>query len=419
MTPDALHIEEAAREQGDAIALIISGRRLGFDELAREIRAIDRPSKVLRASQDLSSLLHIYADLQEHQPLCIVPANTSDAELRVLEERMARVAPDVALVLFTSGSQGHPKGVMLPRQSLIASARASAQQHGWRDGDRWLSPLPLHHIGGLSVILRCLVDRKTAVITPGFDTEEVASLLHSAAITQVSLVPTMLWRLLEARVPAPPTLRLMLLGGASVDARLWERARAANYPVVHSYGMTETASQIVAMGRPLPGVELRIRERRLEVRAPMLMRGYLPPDVDDAWQPENWFRTQDLARIDEDGSVTILGRDDDIIISGGENIDPRQVEAGLLRCSQVATCVALGLSHPEWGQELVALLSTRGQVSERELEEAVAGELSGPMRPKRLMVLAELPLRPTGKVDLQAARLIAANWSRQSQSEKG
>ena len=397
----------AKSDRADAIALLFEDKPYSFAELARLVQSSAPSPSVITAKDPLATALHLYACLETHQPLCILPASARREELAQATERMRGIDRDIALVLFTSGSQGQPKGVMLSRSALVASAEASARRHTWQDQERWLCCLPLHHIGGLSVLLRCLIDRQTAVLLDGFEVETVARALHQGAITRVSMVPTMLWRLLEAGHRAPPGLRLVLIGGAALDPQLMERALAAGYPVVHSYGLTETASQIVVMGRALDGVQLRVRRGRLEVRGPMLMRDYLPPHSDAAIGADGWLQTQDRARLHADGRVSILGRSDSVIISGGENIDLQKVEAGVQRCSGVKLCVALGLPHPEWGQELVALVLGAPGLDGARLRAEVDARLEGHLRPKRLLLVEEIPLLDNGKVDRQNARAIA------------
>lgn len=406
----ALQVSAAARESADAIGLIHGDKQYSFAELAKLAQSSAPGPVVIAATDPLATALRLYACLEHGQPLCILPASASREEVVQVTERMRGVDSDIALVLFTSGSQGQPKGVMLSRAALIASADASARHHTWHPQERWLCCLPLHHIGGLSVLLRCLVDRKTAVLLDGFDVETVATALHRDAITRVSMVPTMLWRLLEAGHGAPPGLQLLLIGGAALDPELMARAQAAGYPVVHSYGLTETASQIVVMGRALHGVHLRLRRGRLEVRGPMLMRGYLPPATDQGIGADGWLQTRDRARLHADGRVSILGRSDSVIISGGENVDLQKVEAGVQRCPGVKLCVALGLAHPEWGQELVALILGSPSLDLAALRGDVKARLPGHLRPKRLIVVDKLPLLDNGKVDLRRARDIAESW---------
>jgi O-succinylbenzoic acid--CoA ligase len=399
-----LSIREASATHGDSEALLLQHDSFVYRELAAQSSAISLPKLNLhRAPMTLQTALVLYRSLEDGRALCLVSPSTTDAELASIAERIpADMAADTALVLFTSGSDGPPKGVKLSRRALVASARASEQRLGWYGDDRWLCALPLSHVGGLSILLRCLVSRKSAYLSKGFEAGEVAAAILRHKISHISLVPTMLWRLLEIGFASPDHLQVTLMGGAALDSDLAKRARNAGFRLRLSYGMTESASQIVTDGRPLDGVSLRIQDDRLEVKGPMLMDGYLPPHGATPFDSSSWFRTQDRAAIDVDGSVEILGRADDLVISGGENIDPRAVEAGLNRCPFIATSLAFGIPHDEWGQELVALVvACSTMVSPDQLQ---SHQLSGHLRPKELMVVDALPLLGNGKVDHARAR---------------
>lgn len=402
-----LSISAAGASHGTCEALWTQGASYSFGELAEQSAALRLPERNLhRGSNTLQTALLLYKSLEEGRALCLLPAGASDQEFASYAEQVPQELPkDTALLLFTSGGGGRPKGVKLSRDALIASAQASEQRLKWFGWDRWLCALPLSHIGGLSVLLRCLVARKTAYLCERFDTAKVATAIESQKITHISLVPTMLWRLLEAGFCAPQHLQVTLMGGAALDSDLAARASAAGFRLRKSYGMTETASQIVTDGRALDGAELRVHEGQLEIKGPMLMQGYLPPDQPSELGPGAWFRTQDRATIDDQGTVTILGRADEVIITGGENIDPRVVEAGLNQSPSISTSFALGLPHPEWGQELVALVVATGpEVSEKELQ---AHTLQGHARPKMLIAVEALPCLENGKIDRAQARRLA------------
>lgn len=401
-----LSIREASASDGAAEALRLKDESYCFRQLAELSAGVSLPKLNLhRATTGLQTALLLYRSLEAGKPLCLISESASDADLASITERIPQTLdPNTALVLFTSGSGGLPKGVRLSRQALVASARASEERLGWYGADRWLCALPLAHIGGLSILLRCLISRKAAYLSSGFKSGDVATAILRHKITHISLVPTMLWRLLEDGFSCPDHLQVTLMGGAALDSDLARRARSAGFRLRISYGMTESASQIVTDGKALDGVSLRVRDERLEVKGPMLMDGYLPPHSNESFHSSNWFRTQDRATINEDGYVTILGRADDLIISGGENVDPRAVEAGLNRCPFISTSLAIGIPHAEWGQELVALVVPSGpEVSADQLQ---SHELQSHLRPKELVVVEALPLLDNGKVDQRAARAI-------------
>jgi O-succinylbenzoic acid--CoA ligase len=213
---------------------------------------------------------------------------------------------DALAILFTSGTSGTPKGVYLSRRAFLASAAASAANLGWTDGDRWLLSMPLAHVGGLSVIVRCLIARRAIVLVPWAG--DVAALLDAVRrcrVTLISFVPTLLRKILDASPDPvfPSHVRAILLGGDAASARLLEDCASRGIPALTTYGMTETCAQIATMspgerpspaagvGAPLRGVAIRIREGEIQVRSPTSMTRYLPVDrwpspfLEDGWLP--------------------------------------------------------------------------------------------------------------------------------------
>ena len=219
--------------------------------------------------------------------------------------------PAVAVV-HTSGTTAAPRPVTLTYGNFQASALGSAVALGLDPAERWLCPMPLTHVGGLSIPIRSAIYATTAVLHGRFDTEAVLNELMDPGrrITIVSLVPTMLSRLLDAGLERPPTLRWALLGGGPIAPALLERAELAGVPVAPTYGMTEACSQIATLGWPLPGVELRLAaDDEVLVRGPIVSAGALAED--------GWLHTGDLGRFDERSRLQIIGRKADTIITGG------------------------------------------------------------------------------------------------------
>ena len=326
----------------------------------------------------------------------------------------ATATPPPRLIIATSGSSAEPKGVMLDGDALAAAARAANRRLQLRDADRWLLCLPLFHIGGLAVALRCAAAGATVVLHPGFEAQRVWNALWHDAISHLSLVPTMLHRLLEVaqgRTP-PPGLRVVLVGGAPLSAALAQRAR--HWPVCASYGMSECGSQIATrcaldgdwqqgqVGQVLDGLELRVDATPgtvgpIRVRGAALMRGYLNPRL----QPgdglhHGWLETGDLGVLEGDGSLRVIGRADEMVISGGENVHPAQVESLLANCPGLREVAVCGEDDPEWGQRLVALFS--GKLTATELERWARERLRGPWRPHRFVQVAALPRNSGGKL---------------------
>ena len=374
------------------------------------------------AEGDVALLL---AAVARRAPVALLPPGLPAVEERALRAAVPRqVPPEVAALLFTSGSSGRRKCVLLDRAAFAASAAASAAVLGWHADDRWLACLPLAHIGGLSVLARCLWAGRTAVLVdpaPRFDAAAVAHQIARDRVTLCSLVPTMLARLLD-HDPAwrpPAHLRAVLLGGAPPSAALLERAAARGLAVRTTYGMTETCSHVAIDGVLLPGVEAAIGDGgRIALRGPMLMRGYAPADhrnpsagmtnptrsasppapraLDDA----GWFLTADRGVLDG-GRLRVLGRADAVILSGGENVDPSAVEAALESLPGVAAACVFGVPDDDLGERVCAAVvpAASGLPALADLDRALRALLAPHERPRRVALLDELPLGASGKVD--------------------
>jgi o-succinylbenzoate---CoA ligase len=302
--------------------------------------------------------------------------------------------PPVA-VMHTSGTTATPKPIVLSHGNFLASALGSAAALGLDQDERWLCPMPLTHVGGLSIPIRSAIYATTAVLHGRFDTEAVLNELMDPArrITLVSLVPTMLARLLDAGLERPPALRWALLGGGPIPPALLERARVAGVPVAPTYGMTEACSQIATFGWPLAGVELRTAgDGEVRVRGPIVS----PSALDEF----GWLHTGDLGRFDERGRLEIIGRKADTIISGGENVAPAEVEATLLEHPAVADAAVHPRADPDWGEAVVATVVLRdGATAEPdELRAYCAARLASFKVPKAVAFADQLPRTASGKL---------------------
>ena len=330
-------------------------------------------------------------------------------------------ADDLALVITTSGSAGLPKAVMLTHANLDAAASASNQRLPLLPQDIWLDCLPLHHIGGLSILYRCLRAGATLLLHEGFDAAAVWCDLQRHRVTHISLVPAMLARLLDcaADTAPPPCLQYVLVGGAALSEPLFVRARAAGWPICPTWGMSECAAQAATLtqadsawqegevGTLLPGFEARIDANgRLVLRGPQVMAGYL----NAACRPgigleDGWLVTGDLGRIDSTGQITILGRADDVLISGGVNIHPREVEAQLAACPGVSDVAVTALADPVWGDVLVALFV--GTTNADAVRNWSRLQLASALRPRQIVRVEHLPRNAMGKIERAALRLLA------------
>jgi O-succinylbenzoic acid--CoA ligase len=299
-----------------------------------------------------------------------------------------------AAVMHTSGTTAAPKPVILTHGNFLASALGSAVALGLDQDERWLCPMPLTHVGGLSIPLRSAIYATTAVLHGRFDTEAVLNALMDPGhrITLVSLVPTMLARLLDAGLHSPPALRWALLGGGPIPAALLARAAHAGVPVAPTYGMTEACSQIATFGWPLPGVELRLdhSDGELLVRGPIVSPG--------ATARDGWLHTGDLARFDERGRLNIAGRKADTIITGGENVSPTEVEDVLLEHPAVRDAAVHGRPDPEWGERVIATVVVENGVPPEDLRAHCATRLAAFKVPKEIRVADELPRTASGKL---------------------
>jgi O-succinylbenzoic acid--CoA ligase len=297
-------------------------------------------------------------------------------------------------VMHTSGTTAAPKPVELTYGNFQASALASAVALGLDPAERWLCPMPLTHVGGLSIPIRSAIYATTAVLHGRFDTGAVLNELMNPErrITIVSLVPTMLARLLDAGLRRPPTLRWALLGGGPIPPSMLERARGAGVPVAPTYGMTEACSQIATFGWPLPGAEIRTSSGEVVVRGPMVSEGALADD--------GWLHTGDLGEFDDRGRLTITGRESDTIVTGGENVSPIEVEGVLLEHCAVADAGVFARSDPEWGEAVVAavVLEDGESVGPEELRAFCGSRLASFKVPKVVEVVSRLPRTESGKL---------------------
>ena len=392
------------------------------------VRPGDRVATTLAPGLEFAALLHALPKLGA----MIVPINTrlsaaerrwmvADASARlVVEEPLGGEEDDVELresavpgephsVLYTSGTTARPRAVVLTHANHEASALASAQNLGVEPDDRWLCALPLFHIGGLAILLRSAIYATTAVIHERFDADRVTLTLAAGEATLVSLVPTMLRRLVAAGLEATPTLRAALLGGAPVPRDLLEWAAAREIPVLQTYGMTETASQVATLsavealertgsaGRPLAGVELGIG-----AAGEILVRGAMVSD--GALAADGWLHTGDRGRLEPDGFIVVEGRLKETIVSGGENVSPAEVEEALLAHPAVADAAVVGRPDGDWGEVVLAFVVLAGAVSEEELRNHCRARLAPFKVPRAVHFVDDLPRTPSGK--LQRERLV-------------
>lgn len=369
----------------------------------------------------------------------------------------------VLAILYTSGTTGRPKGAILPRSAFVASAAASAANLGWREDDRWLLCMPLCHTGGLSIVTRCLLARRCVILggdrtnrpgspikgAPRFDPAGVLDTITRSRATILSVVPTMLKALLaEDTAGVLGRLRVVLVGGAAAPPSLLEECARRGLRALTTYGLTETCSQVTAQrplpesssstlpggappvrlgaGAPLPGITIAVRGEdgapcppgspgRIHVCGPTLMAGYLhgPP-------LEGWFDTGDVGMLDAVGELHIHTRRTDLIVTGGENVYPAEVEQTIEACEGVARALVFGVPDEVWGQIVAAaiVLDPTKPASPAAILRAVTAGLAPHKRPRRVCFPGSLPLVTADKVDRrEGARRFAPDlvvWERAS-----
>lgn len=352
-------------------------------------------------------------------------------------------APGIAQsIVFTSGSSGPPKGVVLSFDNHFWSANASAYRLGLDINDRWLSCLPLYHVGGLSIVFRSCLYGTAMVLQRGFDLDDFQRSLQEDRITLTSLVPTMLHRLLHS-LPSnnvwPPSLRLLLLGGAAARPQLLAAAWEAGLPVATTYGLTEAASQVAtalpadvqrkpgSVGKPLMFTQVKIADSsdqqktaaigeigEVLVRGPQVMAQYYGnSDATATALQDGWLHSGDMGYLDPDGDLFIVQRRRDMIISGGENIYAAEVEAVLRGHPAVADVCVVGLPDPEWGQRIAAAVQLHpGEtLSQDDLLAYSRTRLAGYKQPaaQDMRFVTALPHTASGKIARQAVETLLAS----------
>jgi O-succinylbenzoic acid--CoA ligase len=377
------------------------------------------------------------ATIASRDPIPVVSLDSAGSTTMLQEREPAtveRASPDagtVRFVLATSGSTGEPKAVRLTAGNVRASALASAMRLGVAPDDRWLSPLPAYHMGGLAPALRSTLYGTTAILQPEFEAEATLAALREYDATCLSLVPTALSRLLDVADGGLSALRFVLCGGAPTPPALVERCARRDVALCPTYGMTEATSQIATaspeearshegtVGRPLLWTDVTIvsedgepvstgESGELVVDGPTVTPGYDDPATTEAAVGDYGLHTGDLGYRDEAGRLWITGRLDDRIVTGGENVDPEVVRRALCAQDSIATAAVVGLDDPEWGEQVAALVvpadSEAACVDRDALQDSLRARLADYECPKTIATAASLPRTASGTVDRDEVR---------------
>jgi o-succinylbenzoate---CoA ligase len=435
-------LAQRAQTCPDRTALLAEGREVTYEELEAEATAAARRLAAhgvrggatvtleLPVGADYVVLLHALMKLGAiAEPLNTRLASAERrAELRRAEPALAVSqasdvgGPEADLPLLgehdldaiqcrvmTSGTSGHARPIELTYGNHLWSAVGSAFNLGVDPSDRWLCCLPLYHVSGLEIVMRSVIYGTGAVVHDGFAVEGVAEALERDGVTLMSVVTTQLTRLLEAGIDLSGP-RAILVGGGPVPLEVLEEAIGRGAAVVQTYGLTETASQVTTLapqearrklgsaGRALLTTHLRIQDGEILVQGPVVAPGCADED--------GWLHTGDLGRIDRGGFLYVEDRLGDLIVSGGENVLPTEVEEVLLRHPDVADAAAVGRADAEWQEavEAVVVLRDGAAAGAAELRRHCAESLAGYKVPKRFEFVSELPRTDSGKLLRQALR---------------
>jgi o-succinylbenzoate---CoA ligase len=405
----------------EAIAVFLN-IRLTAEELRWQIE--DSQAQYLLYDE----LIKLTANILDKQIDHLIISEVSDCSLQNFQANSNQPSHEsidlenIQGIFYTSGTTGKPKGVPLTYSNHFHSAIASALNLGIVSNDNWLLCLPLFHVGGLAIAWRSVINGTRITLLPKFDQQEVLDAIASEQVTLISLVPTMLSRLLNhPQWQNLQKLRAILLGGAPASLELIEQCRQLNLPIMPTYGMTETASQITTLlphqvsikqgssGLPLFGNRLRIVDDHIQdlntgaigqilVQGASVMHGYLHQFENDPIQ-DGWLYTGDLGYCDREGYLYVVSRRSDLIISGGENIYPTEIEAILLTHPHIHEACIVGISDREWGQIVAAVIVTKTQLSLPEIRSFCEQKSLARFKlPKSIYIWESLPKTASGKL---------------------
>src|ERR1035437_2909931 len=377
-------------------------------------------------------IIHIVTDY-------VIPVKAEISENSVIPEKTDISDFDennTALILFTSGTSGNPKGVQLSFHNLRASFDNSNTVLNHHTRDKWIASLPFYHIGGFSIITRALLSGSSFIIPESLSTEDLADEIKRSRPTLLSLVSTQLRRLINLGIKPGAELKFVLLGGGYIEDTLVDEAIKEGWPVAKVYGSTETSSLITFLdynkfenkklsgGKPLANNQIFIVNESKDLLPPNIIgeiaiksescaKGYYnnPIETDKKFR-DGIYYTGDSGLVDEEGYLFIDSRMDGLIVSGGENINPFEIETALLECPGVQNVSAFGQENNEWGYIVSVAVITKPalNISEKELKEFLLEKVSPYKLPRKFYFMNEFPMRPLGKIQKEKLKDILKNY---------
>jgi malonyl-CoA/methylmalonyl-CoA synthetase len=402
-TPDAIVAALGALRLGAVLVPVGAGQ----SDIERATILLDVGAAVLigapRANHD-RAIPHRSAGELERQPTKAVDLDTASEE-------------DLALIIFTSGTTGRPKGAMITHGNLVAQATSLGEAWGWTSSDRLLSALPLFHVHGLVVaLLTSLTLGGGIVVRSKFEVEDFLGVIHDEAITMSFCVPTMLHRLADAPgVERVASLRLLVSGSAPLPVQLHQQFADLGAPILERYGMTESLltfsnplegeRRAGTVGFALPGVSADLPDRggpeqELKVKGPGVFRGYWNrPDATAEIFDDGWLKTGDIVRVDQDGYLIICGRSKELIITGGFNVYPGEIEDVLRSLPSIVDAAVVGEPSEEWGEAVVAFVVVEtADFDVHAALESLRQMMSAYKVPRRIEIIDALPRNAMGKI---------------------